>query len=436
VLRILGRSPSKGAGRTQPLRTGGRELDPGDIEVLHPRESARHVRQMEPDAAVRVLSPAPAASAGLLKVLLAEDEALTVRILAHARKAPELIEAMTSPPECLKELPAAIADIDRCEQQVRGRLGQVEDLLTRLAPPRAGTRGFRRTFGPRPRDVGETAGPGLAAAIYWSPRHGAYPVWGRIGELYEAEGGAGDWLGFPRSGEIPAGPSQRDDGGTTGVYQKFDGGAVWYSDKTGAIAVPALVDGHHRYDHRGPASGLGFPVSPLMQAGGQSPDAAEGHYQRFEGKWDYPEDILRCWTGRESPRGATIYTSPAHGTYCVGWGNGILYKRLGGTSSWLGFPVSDSRTHHSETGEYHVQEFEGGVIIWCKAQGSVAVPKATLNYLDSQAGLRDHLGLPLRRPDGSAADEQVQFFENGVVILRDGTVEAWIRAAILRGPAA
>lgn len=54
--------------------------------------------------------------------------------------------------------------------------------------------------------------------------------------------------------------------------------------------------------------------------------------------------------------------------------------------------------------------------------------------LDSQAGLRDFLGLPLKRPDKSSNEEPVQYFENGVITLRDGIPQGWIPAAILLGP--
>ena len=77
---------------------------------------------------------------------------------------------------------------------------------------------------------------------------------------------------------------------------------------------------------------------------------------------------------------------------------------------------------------YAIQEFEGGVIIYSPKHGSVAVSRATIEYLDQHAGLRERLGLPLRRPRTSAADELVQFFENGVVTIRDGTPEAYLRA--------
>jgi uncharacterized protein with LGFP repeats len=71
-----------------------------------------------------------------------------------------------------------------------------------------------------------------------------------------------------------------------------------------------------------------------------SPYQNQGQFQRYEGRADYPDDIIRCWSADERPGGATIYLS-AHGTYCVSGDNGVLHERIGGTGGWLGFPTSD-----------------------------------------------------------------------------------------------
>jgi uncharacterized protein with LGFP repeats len=183
--------------------------------------------------------------------------------------------------------------------------------------------------------------------------------------------------------------------------------------------------------HGGVTSLRGFPVSPELEAA-ESPYGTTGHFQRFEGAWAYPEDILKCWSDREGQGGATIYTSEAHGTYCVGWGNGIYYERLYGTSSWLGFPKSDEvdvRTSESESLST-VQEFEGGTIFFKPDYNSVAVKRATMDYVSKNEGMRQRIGFPVKEersltPEG---DERVQFFEHGVVTVRNGVIEAWLRS--------
>ena len=281
-------------------------------------------------------------------------------------------------------------------------------------------------------EVCQRLGMRCGATLYCS-EHGAHATWGPIGEFYDTEEGPAGWLGFPVSDETEAGPSRRDKGkGTTGLCQRFEGGTVYFSDKTKTIAVPASIAEHHEKRHRGVASALGFPVSPMLEAAPSlEPYNTSGHFQRFEGRWDYRRDILEHWSDAEGPGGATIYTCDRHGTHCVGWGNGTLYELLGGTGSWLGFPKSDEirqRPSSADQPGHTVQEFEGGVVIYSPEHGSVSVPAATMEYLDQHAGLRERLGLPLRRPLTSAADELVQFFEHGVVTTRDGTPEAYLRA--------
>jgi LGFP repeat len=479
-----------------------RAVDADDVESLHPREVARRLEHMRPDIALRVLAGASvAASAEVLDVLLRDDEELVVQILAHARrsKARELIAAMNSPPDWLKDLPDAADAIEKRERDLRAKLGQSTGSLSH-SESRARTHGYlqnyesgqihwsrlgggaqavRGSIGKRyralggvsngllgfpltaegdaqpsgvsgikgrlqrfegaatyRRDLREDAEVPFSATIYWSAKHAAHPTWGAIGEFYEKEHGTGGWLGFPTSGEIKAGPSDRDDGkGTTGVYQRFEGGSVYYSRKTRVIAVPLPIADHLERHHDGVTGAQGFPVSPRMQAG-PSPYGTEGHYQRFEGKWDYPQDIISRWTDNERPGGASIYTSEDHGTHCVGWVNGILYERLGGTTSWLGFPKSDETTVPASGNEpqHTIQEFEGGAVYHTAKHDSVTVPKASMDYLAEHPGIRKQLGVPVKRPQNSPPDAPVQFFEHGVITNNDGQINAWAPATAIHGP--
>jgi hypothetical protein len=265
--------------------------------------------------------------------------------------------------------------------------------------------------------------------VYWS-KHGAHATWGGIGEYYELNGGTGGPLGFPVSDEIEVGPSHRDaKPKTSGWCQHFEGGSIYWSEKTEAVAVTrAVADYLDR--HHGVASRRGFPVGPDLPAAG-SPYGTTGRLQRFEGAFDYPKDILDYWSDVEGPGGATIYTSEPHGVYCVGWGNGILYERLAGTSSWLGFPKSDETDARASKDEpwRSIQEFEGGTIFYHQMYGSVPVSGSIMEYLSQHAGLRQLLGFPVKKARSlvSGDDEQVQFFEHGIVTVRNGVIEAWLR---------
>ena len=115
-----------------------------------------------------------------------------------------------------------------------------------------------------------------------------------------------------------------------GWYQRFEGGAIYCSEKPGAIVVYEPIAEYHE-SRGGVVSPRGFPVGPQLDS--ESLYGTTGHSQRFEGVKAYPEDLLKRWSDLEVPSGSTVYTSEAHGTYCMRWGNGVYYERLEGTYS-------------------------------------------------------------------------------------------------------
>ena len=478
---------------------------PGDGDLLRAQHSdagADLVLSMPPVRALAVLTAASASiSAGVLEVLW--DRGLKARVvsllaglhLETARSITLALASLTGPDaEWLGQVPDAAAAVRRCANRAAGRLdgivepfhyagesqpggvhfrqdhqrgkvfwtvhGGTQVAIGKIGDCRdshAGALGFPvapeadAPLGGRlqrfegncdygPQACKQAGLQRFGGTVYWSgePEAPAHGTWGTIGEFYELARGPAGELGYPISDETKVGPSKR---GTRGARQQFKGGTVYCAEDAEATFVRLPVARHHEGEHRGPAGALGFPVSPELEAApSPQPYGTTGRFQRFEGLWNYPDGILEHWSDRERPGGATIYTS-AHGTYCVGWGNGVLYERLGGTGSWLGFPKSDEKKQRPLSNgklQYTVQEFEGGEIIHDPGQGrngvSVAVPRATMEYLDRHAGLRERLGLPLSRPlTSSTADEPVQFFENGVVVLRDGNPEAYLRAVASLG---
>lgn len=468
-------------------------FDADALAALSPRVAARQVTRIPHERAAVLLARASASvSAEVLQVLLPENEGLVISILASISqgRAQEIVAEMASTTR-LEQLPSAVKAIEDCERTAREALGESVGPLARATPSRQHTEGFYQAFekgqilwsargeaqvtwgaiaeyyitlggtGGRlgfpltpdhkavaspfgtegscqrfeglrdyPQEVCERIGR-CGATVYWSQKYWTHGTWGSIGAYYELVGGTGGWLGFPVADEVKVGPSQREAGdGTTGWRQRFEGGAVYYSGKTRAIAVHEPVADYHE-SHRGVTSPRGFPVSPELAAA-DSPYGTTGRLQRFEGIWDYPTDILDHWSDVEGPGGATIYTSEAHGVYCVGWGNGILYERLGGTGSWLGFPKSDETDARASKDDpwCTVQEFEGGTIFYKAKSGSVPVPRATMEYLSQHEGLLQRLGLPVKGESSLTPgdDEHVQFFEHGVVTIRKGVFETWLRA--------
>jgi hypothetical protein len=435
-----------------------------------------------------------AAAARVLEVFLTRDKGrdkgLAIRLLADIDQsiAEELIAAIPSADPLLRNLPKAVEAIADCEDNADVELGEEIKWLRLAAPSIRSTQGYFKAYekglihwcdrdgaqptsgeicayhvakggsGSRlgfpltPESQAGTSSPfgtpgrfqrfesrwnygqetcrslGLnCGATVYSSKHGVYTTWGGIGEYYENIGGTNGPLGFPLTEEIEVGPIDREAGdGAVGWYQRFEGGVVYWSEKTESIAVHPPVS-----DYRDGHADLGFPVSPLMKAATPEQYGTEGRFQRFEVWQDYPEDILGNWSDSESPGGATVYTSDAHGTYCVGWGNGVLYELLGGTSSWLGFPTSDETDARESEQESRatIQRFEGGAKFNKAENGSVPVPSAVMKYLSQHDDLIHWLGFPVKEADllAQREGEQVQFFEHGVVTVRDGVPEAWVR---------
>lgn len=186
------------------------------------------------------------------------------------------------------------------------------------------------------------AAGGGSAAIYWSERGGAQPVWGAIRQVY---GGRGSRHGLPLTREIQADTSFK---GTNGVFQLF------------------------------------------------------------EGRWNYPEDIVRLVRERLHERGMTthpeinsfgaaIYRSPNYGAHTTLGHIGEYHERQGGTKGKLGFPVTSSaqaaKSRRGTEGWYQV--FEGGHVHWSETTGIVATVYGPIrDYYNGLGGSGSWLGFP------------------------------------------
>jgi uncharacterized protein with LGFP repeats len=92
--------------------------------------------------------------------------------------------------------------------------------------------------------------------IYWTPQLGPAAVQGAIYQHYAKLGWQVGVLGYPTTDELPVG-----DG--VGRYSKFQNGAIYWTDLTGAWALhgPILLA---YLSISGPASRLGYPVSDVV----------------------------------------------------------------------------------------------------------------------------------------------------------------------------
>ena len=461
-------------------------LDAATLAGMRSQKVAERITTMPRDDALNLLAAAPVeTSAGVLRVLLSHNEELAISLLAEMNPArvQQMLDLIASALAGLEHLPAAADAISRCQDEWSRTFGIAGGALLRAGPSYQGTIGFCRRFtdgaihwsprggaqptthaiaanhaklggstgrlgfplsppedlpriglsaGVRQRfesnvDYGEETcnrlGVRCGATVYWTAERGAFATWGGIGEHYEDCGGGDGVLGFPTGEEIETGPSHRDTGdGDHGWMQTFENGVVYF---TGALGAVGLLPQIHAYHDRcgGTAGRLGFPRGPLLHAA-PSPQSTSGDFQRFEGAWNYPTDLLESCIGFTCPGSATVYTSQRYGTYAVQAGIGICYERLGGTASWLGFPVSDEKDVDDRR---RIQWFEGGAIYWSPEYDAVTVRQ---QFLDRVVAVAD-IGFPVseERPIGPTRDV-IQIFEQGLVTLIDGGLEVWHRALI------
>ncbi|MFG2043514.1 Hsp70 family protein [Dactylosporangium sp. NPDC048998] len=257
----------------------------------------------------------------------------------------------------------------------------------------------------------ERLGVRCGAAVYWSPEHGAHETWGGVGEHFELLGGPRSKLGFPTGDENWVNSSRGDDG-VAGWRQHFEGGLVYWSWKTGGVAVFSELAAYH--EERGGVEGaLGFPVGPERDAP-QSPRGTTGTMQRFEGRWDCRAE------GQPWPEAgdATVYRpgNRDFGTHAVSGGIGVVHEREGGTAGWLGFPTSGEVD--AAGGVY--QRFEGGTVFRTEAHDALAVPGDSPEPED----LIERLGFPTTA-EYRLDDRRVQFFQRGLRSVENDRNRYW-----------
>jgi hypothetical protein len=186
------------------------------------------------------------------------------------------------------------------------------------------------------------------------------------------------------------------------------------------------------HDRRGAVIGpLGYPVS-MARPAGASPAGSTGAFQRFEGSRDLPRDVLDLWAQlkMESRGGCTVYESD-RGIYTVASAIAAFYERLGGTTSWLGFPLTEEHDDPTLSSEEwcRSQRFEGGVVFRTGNHRAVAVSAHVMQVLgEGESSLLRRLGRP-QSPETSTdlAGLTLQLFANGVVTIKDGTPQVWVR---------
>ncbi|HEX4833130.1 MAG TPA: hypothetical protein VH478_18780 [Trebonia sp.] len=438
----------------------------------------------------------PDVAAPALRMLLRRDEDRAIALLAtiNESRAAALVEALGPDGAGAGNLLAAAEAVTQCEGAEHKALGERDGWFQRATSPR-GTRGFVQKYAngaihwspehgalatsgeiaqchgrhgssggvlgfpvapavqgrhpgtetdctrqlfEGPADYGPQACVYLdmqcGATVVSTPEHGAHAMWGAIGERCELDWRDRAETGVPVDGAVTVGPSPRvNEPATSGWRQRFESGAIYASEKAGAIMVPPSWASY--LEARGGVLGsTGFPVGPARRAA-SSPYGTAGWYQRFEGTADYPRDAVQrwAWQDRVPSAGATIYHSGQHGPHVVEGAIGARYEELNGTYGWLGFPISDEADISAGEGALSGtgQHFEGGLVFCTPEHGPVPVGREVADYLGDWPSSQDQIGLPVQSPEplASGYGSYVQSFERGIVVVRDGTVRAYVDRA-------
>jgi uncharacterized protein with LGFP repeats len=226
-----------------------------------------------------------------------------------------------------------------------------------------------------------------------------------INALYQSNEMVRNELGQPLRETEEAYVSPR---GTRGYVRTYERGHIHWTPDYGAHASQGPIDAFY-CSLDGSGGRLGFPVSDELNVA-CSPFGTCGVGQRFEHWWDYPGEVIVQVDGVRC--GASVYWSERHGTHATWGGIGIRYEQNHGTGGTLGFPISDeinaTPSPFGTTGVY--QEFEGGVAIYSEKFETVLVTgELVRRYLDL-GGTRSWLGFPI----ADAVDGQ-QAFEGGTL---------------------
>ena len=405
-------------------------LDPAALGALNPHTAVARLQQLPHDELVDFFARATLNDLSeIFPTFLESDKARVIETLAdiNERKAAELIDTccveavLVALPEAAKAIARKAVGLRWTDAGPTERFGEgyarrykngrifwegragvhvtvgVMDDYSIASGPRWGVPIGDEETAPGSPFGTEGIQQGFQVGTVYSSKHGVYHVIEE--QCYAGEGGSYGWLGFP-IGEIEENPR-------IGNFQNFEGGLIYsgFGEDKVAFAVRR---------HVADAIPSNWEVRPLSkETGTTSSSGLTGSVQEFEGlDWETFKAVAY------SPEGLDV----------VLVSGGILgyYNGLGAEKSWLGFPASSIDLTLKRA---FVQRFEAGVIYLIAGVGPISVSDAFAKLVTDGCAPHEVLGFPTseEQPIGANDSGRIQFFENGVITLRDGNGEMWVR---------
>jgi hypothetical protein len=414
-VQIQGDTPTIDVGGGQGIQAGT-----GNVQINNwmpkPPLDSKTLNQLSPHAVVARLhershgevvdffaAASPGDVAELLTAVIAADDALAVAVLAELR--PESVRGLLAPlPDgvapWLDELPTAAEAIARHAVDLKwyrsGGVGQME---------RDGSMYFRRYE---------------RGFIYWSAQKGAMEIGHALMAVYRSAdfgapiSGDGETLQFFEKGAICL-SEQVPIGITGGIYQKWCGVKIGFPISVRKDfpdhSIQRWEDGTIFESENGSfyvrsdlaELEVGVPIEDEIEV--TSPYGTTGFLQRFSLKPPHlgVQEVLAC--------------SSDYGAFSLSGSMLRHYQAMGGPGSWMGFPVAErERVRYRPS----LQKYEGGILYFSDEDHCYVVQGATLDLIGEPDG-GTILGWPVseEEPIGTETD-RIQFFERGVVTLRDG----------------
>ena len=282
--------------------------------------------------------------------------------------------------------------------------------------------------------------------IVWSSATGAQPLWGAVRTRWSSLGGAKSSFGYPLSAE------QAEAAG--GRSQQYQGGAIWWSPRTGAFSVTPAVS--TAWTASGGAGGpLGYPTGePRKSANGASSTqsfqrgyvsatstagevvagamaaiwVANGGQDGPFGRAVGPEADVAGPTGSGRSQaflGGSILWSASTGAWPVWGALGAAWTQREGAAGPLGLPTS---VEFAVPGGV-AQRFQGGTLYWTPGGGTFPVAGGILASWTARGSSGGTLGMPTSDEVAVGPGVQGQTFAGGVLVWSGSTGSLFVPRA-------